>query len=397
MLTRTPHRTMFFAGMLTLAAASGWWAVEILGRYAGLFVLPAPTIPGLFAHAWLMVYALFPCFMAGFLYTAGPRWLGTADVPRSLYLTTFIGMVSGVALWLPGIYLGKAWLLAASAALAIGWLTLWLTVLRMLAAAERKVSHAVVIALALGVGCAGLGIFSLGILRNDGMLEHLAVRTGLWGALLPIFYAVCHRMLPFFAQAVIPGYEIIRPFRYLVAVPLLCYLRLALGILGWLEGLVVVDAALCLITLVSGLRWQPLRTRGSALLWSLFVAYLWLPLGLALQTVRDLGFVLTGDWWLGRAPIHALGMGFMAGLVVAMVTRVTLGHSGRRLVMGRAALAAFLLVEAAALARVLSEMTTLPFAAGLVASLALWLAGTLSWIGVHAPMYLQPRADGKAG
>ena len=56
-----------------------------------------------------------------------------------------------------------------------------------------------------------------------------------------------------------------------------------------------------------------------------------------LQTIRDASFTLSGEWALGRAPIHALGIGFFGGMLVAMVTRVTMGHSGRALKMDRAA------------------------------------------------------------
>lgn len=40
-----------------------------------------------------------------------------------------------------------------------------------------------------------------------------------------------------------------------------------------------------------------------------------LPLALLLQTGRDLGSVVTGEWLLGQAPIHALGMGYFAGML----------------------------------------------------------------------------------
>jgi len=39
------------------------------------------------------------------------------------------------------------------------------------------------------------------------------------------------------------------------------------------------------------------------------------PLALLLQTGRDLGCVLTGEWLFGRAPIHALGMGYFSGML----------------------------------------------------------------------------------
>jgi uncharacterized protein involved in response to NO len=385
--------------MLSLAGASLWWALEVLARYAQRFVAPAPDLPPLFAHSGLMLYAFFPCFMAGFLYTAAPRWLDVPGIAAPVHLATAGLILTGSLLFIAGLYDGLPLLVGAVLVLALGWLLLWATVLRMLVAAPRLVSHAVAISIALGVGCAGVAIFGIGIPRRDGMMLHLAVRVGLWGTLVPVFYTVCHRMLPFFAHSVIADYRVVRPLSLLIAVLALCYLRLAAGVLGWLEALLVLDARLLLVTLIGGLAWQPWKVRSPALLGTLFVAYFWLPIAMLLQTLRDLGFVLTGEWWLGRAAIHALGIGFMTSLLIAMVTRVTLGHSGRSLVMSRAVLGCFLLVQGSAVTRVAAEIIGpgAYYPATLTLSLALWLTGVITWTILMKPTYLRPRVDGRPG
>ena len=62
----------------------------------------------------------------------------------------------------------------------------------------------------------------------------------MWGGLLPVFFAVCHRMVPFFSQGAIPGYVPWQPTWVLVAVVGLAYLRLLLGTAGALAALPVV-------------------------------------------------------------------------------------------------------------------------------------------------------------
>jgi uncharacterized protein involved in response to NO len=120
---------------------------------------------------------------------------------------------------------------------------------------------------------------------------------------------------------------------------------------------------------------------------------------MALQTARDTGFALTGEWPLGRAPIHALGIGFFGGMLVAMVTRVTLGHSGRALAMDRVTLACALGVQFAAVARILSEVATAPDTIRnfLLGSMLAWLAAFGVWTARHGGIYLAPRSDGKPG
>jgi uncharacterized protein involved in response to NO len=92
-------------------------------------------------------------------------------------------------------------------------------------------------------------------------------------------------------------------------------------------------------------------------------------------------------------------MGFFGGLLIAMVTRVTMGHSGRRLAMDRVAFACFLAVQAAAAARVLSEVVVAPLAIQwlLLGSIIAWLAAFAAWGARNAVIYLTPRIDGRPG
>ena len=66
----------------------------------------------------------------------------------------------------------------------------------------------------------------------------------------------------------------------------------------------------------------------------LFLGFAWLPIAFALIRCAELWFAVSGEFVLGRAPAHALFIGFFGSLLVAMVTRVTQGHSGRPLVLG---------------------------------------------------------------
>jgi uncharacterized protein involved in response to NO len=289
-------------------------------------------------------------------------------------------------------------LLAAAlctAALATGLVAL----LRVLLDAGQVVSHAVVCATALAVGTVALAGFGYGLLDANDFALHFAVRAALWGFLLPVFFAVCHRMVPFFSQNAVPGYVAWRPQWMLVAVVALAYARLLLGTAGALESLAVVDLALAILTATCAVRWTTLRARGNPLLWTLYAGFAWLPIAMALQAARDASFVLTGEWALGRAPIHALGVGFFGSMLVAMVTRVTMGHSGRPLRMDRAALACFVVIQLAACARVASEISAAPGAVRnlLLASAILWLGAFAVWTARHGGIYLTPRADGRPG
>jgi uncharacterized protein involved in response to NO len=399
-LVSAPHRILFLAGATSLILASAWWLVHLVARYAGapLLALDLAVAP-VWAHSFLMLFTVLPAFVFGFLFTTFPRWMNGPAVPRGTYVATAALFVSGTGAWLVGVHAGVAVQLAAVAlslaAIASGIGAL----LRVLVHSERVVSHAVVASLALLLGAIALAGFGAGLYVASDLVLHFAVRSALWGFLFPVFFTVCHRMIPFFSQNVIQGYVAWRPRWMLVAVVALAWLRLLLGTLGALGWLPVADLALLLLTLTCVIRWSSFGARGTPLLWTLYVAVAWLPVAVALQTVRDAGFALTGEWLLGRAPVHALGIGFFGSMLVAMAARVTMGHSGRALVMSRTALACFLAVQLAAVMRVASELLAAPAPVRdlLLGSATLWFLALGTWSAVHGRIWLVPRVDGRPG
>ena len=96
-----------------------------------------------------------------------------------------------------------------------------------------------------------------GLWRDDAAILHMALRAALWGGILPLVFAVCHRMIPFFTQSAVPAYTMVRPLWWLVAASLLFLVHLALSLAGAFGWLWAVDAPAAALTLYCGLRWQP--------------------------------------------------------------------------------------------------------------------------------------------
>jgi uncharacterized protein involved in response to NO len=118
--------------------------------------------------------------------------------------------------------------------------------------------------------------------------------------------------------------------------------------------------------------------------------FAWAPLGFALAAMASFGLPL------GLAPTHALALGFAASLLVAMVTRVTHGHSGRPLAMVPLAWLAFAGVQLAAVARIMSAIQAEPGWLLVIAALV-FAIGLLPWLIRNALIYLRPRLDGRNG
>jgi uncharacterized protein involved in response to NO len=154
-----------------------------------------------------------------------------------------------------------------------------------------------------------------------------------------------------------------------------------------------VALAAAVIQTVRFAQWRTLHTLRMPIVWVLHLAYLWLPVGLALKALGLLAGVTFGAFYL-----HALTVGAAATMIMAVMTRASLGHTGRALVVSRPTVGAYGLLAAAAVIRVFgATMLPLPYTEVIVLAAALWTAAFLLFLWVYAPMLLSPRADGKAG
>jgi uncharacterized protein involved in response to NO len=222
-----------------------------------------------------------------------------------------------------------------------------------------------------------------------------SIKLGSFGLLLPVYLTVAHRMFPFFAGNVVPGYVAWRPMRWLPLVWGLLGAHLLLELLHAYAWLWLVDVPMLVLALYTLSRWWP-RAPAPGLLRVLFIGLAWWPLGFALYAGQSLAYLATDQFLLGRAPAHALFIGMFGSLLVAMVTRVTQGHSGRPLQMPVLAWWAFAGIQCVAIVRILAEVVVDGAAWQALAAVG-WLLALLPWSMRLGRIYLSPRVDGRPG
>jgi len=395
LMAAAPHRLLFLVGAANVLAAMTWWAAWLVATRWQLLDLPQPPLPAGWMHAVIMQYHVLPSFMFGFLLTVFPRWMGLAPLPATHYLPVGAGLLGGQLMTLLGLW-GNLPLLQVGALLTIaGWTTGMVLLARLAMRAPEPPWHALSCLLALAFGLVGLVFYALLTVRVDAQVAFVVIKFGGIPMLLPIYFTVCHRMIPFFTQVVLPGRPMPRPMGLLAAVWTLLIAHLWLELrhaYGWLW---LPDLALFVTFAGMLVFWWP-RERVPALLRVLYLGFAWLPLAFALYAWQSAWLAISGQFLLGRAPAHALFIGFFGSLLVAMVTRVTQGHSGRPLVLGPVAAVAFVIVQLVAVTRVVAELAPDALAWQAVAALG-WLAAFLPWVVRSAWIYLTPRADGKPG
>jgi len=396
-----PHRLFFFSGAVQLILPLLLWSIELIGRYTNIWPPLNTIIPSTWTHGFIMIYGLFIFFILGFLMTVFPRWMNTKTIEKEQYLSPFIWLNVGLIIFELSLFFNPSSIFSGLAIFLFGWVV----AIRILyktfkaAPAQNKRYETVVLG-ALSCGAFGVASFGWWIFSDNWLFMQLAITIGIWLYLMPLLFTVSHRMLPFFSSNIIANYNIFQPAYTLWIFLAGCISHFILSMYNQSEWLFLADIPLAAVALLHTIRWQLHRSFKDRLLAVLHMAFFWLFIGLTLFSLQSLILQFTGDFILGRSPLHAITIGFFASLLIAMASRVTLGHSGRMLILDRISWGLFIGLQLAAITRVLSDLlfndALLSNNFNLIAA-ALWLISLSIWFVKYAPMYLTGRVDGRDG
>jgi uncharacterized protein involved in response to NO len=405
-LLAAPHRLGFFAAALMLALSALWWATQLflgaLGHSPALALAPA------LAHALLMSQGFMPFFIAGFLFTAGPKWLGQPEVSARSLLHAVRLMLGGWLLALAGFHLSALLAGLGLALVAAGWSSLCLKFLALLRSSRVPDRvHASLITVACGVGALALWLAALALALEQMTLLRSTTQIALWGFAATVFATVSHRMIPFFSASALPLLDAWRPMWLLWVMLALLWLELLPAVaelwwwplplaLRWAQVAVEIPAALLLLWLA--LRWGLVQSLKIRLLAMLHGGFFWLGLAFALQAASHALMALTAhELSLGLAPLHALTMGYLGATLIAMATRVSSGHGGRPLAADNTAWALYWVLQGAVLLRVLAALWPAAATPLTLLGVAAWALAVVGWAIRYGGWFGRPRVDGRPG
>jgi uncharacterized protein involved in response to NO len=386
--THRPTPAFLTLGFRPFFLAAGLWSAAALVLWIVIFATGG-TLPSRFDPiAWHIHEMLFGFVMAtisGFLLTAIPNWTGRRPV-------------SGLQLAL----LAGLWLVGRIACLISAVMPVWLAIVGDLSfpvilagvVARKIVARRNWRNLPIAIAVAVLGIANLLLhLEANGISvpAELGWRLGI-AAVIILISVVAGRIVPAFTRnwlakrenAGLPGSH--------GWIDRAALGVLHAGLLGWaflpafhpVGLLLLLGAALNLWRL---LRWRGSGTVGEPLLLVLHFGYAWLVLGTAL-----LGLSILEPDLPPSAAIHALTAGAIGTMTLAVMTRVTRGHTGRAVSADHATSLIYLLVTLAAIARVTAAFVadwTMPL---LIGSASLWTAAFAGFVLLYGPMLLlRPR------
>jgi uncharacterized protein involved in response to NO len=397
--TSAPHRMLFLPGALQLVATIGLVAWEVGGRSLALWAAPGWVFPPAWTHAYLMLFALFPWFVFGFAMTAVPNWIHVR-LARGAWLACALAMIAGVVLFHAGLATSRALVVAGAVVQLAGWLAGTVALARIVFSGSARDPQAIAIVVLLFVGAACAGVFLAGMALEHADCIAMAGNGAVWLFLMPLFLVVSHRMVPFFSSRVLSEYVAYRPSFSLPFLGVACvahFVPESASLDGWTW---IADAPMAAWVGWLAWKWGITRSFRARLLAMLHVSLGVLTAALALSAVASISTLAGYPGLFGRGPLHLLGIGYFAAMTIAMVSRVSLGHSGRALEADEATWYGFLAIIGVGVVRAIADFAPLagtPRAALLGFAATAWILVATSWAVRLVPIYLRPRADGRPG
>jgi uncharacterized protein involved in response to NO len=395
-LFRLAFRPFFLGGALFSLLALVLWGRFWLGGMGW-----TPYGGWVWWHAHEMLFGFVGAIIAGFLLTAVQNWTGQDSLSGwalaalfSLWLLTRllllypIDAIEPVLPWLDLVFLPVV-------AAVIGTLVwrvrqypqlVFVPILLLLTASNAQFHWA--------VATGDSEIFRQA--SHSGIFLIVLVMVVLGGRVIPFFTANAtdttraepNRPNEIIAIASVAALALLQLFGFASTVPALA-----------MAGLFLVAALTHALRLFS---WRPWITIGHPLLWSLHAAYLFIVLGFFLCALHFAGLTLTAfrvfsiDY---ATLLHSFTLGGMGLLILGMMSRVALGHTGRALVASPWVSFGFACLAGAYFCR-----TWLPLVwpgsshyASYLLSIALWVLGYGLFAIIYLPILCRPRIDGRPG
>ena len=371
-------RPFYLLGAAYAALAVVLWGLQFAG------VLPFEALPGPSWHGHEMLFGFALAIIAGFLLTAVRNWT-QQPTPTGGWLAALVALwvVARILMYTPWTALSAAANTAFPLALAVG------IGIPLVRAGNRR--NYFFLALLAGIAAATLAMH---LSAMDAVELHFNVPLRLaLDLVLFIVAVVAGRVMPMFTNNGVPGAGAVR-VAWLDKLSLGALLALAAA-----DAFEAPERAVFAIAVVAAvahaarwLLWHPWRTVRAPLVWSLHAAYAWIPIHLLLRALAAEGRVLE------VLATHALTIGVIGGMTIAMMTRTARGHTGRPLRADRWEVACYLLVQLAALARVAGGWLAFEHYAGTVEAAAFfWSAAYAIYFVRYWPVLTRARADGRPG
>ena len=380
---RLGFRPFFLLGSILAMLAIPLWVMALNGWFADW----QPTGGWLAWHRHELLFGFAAAIIAGFLLTAVQTWTGFPGLSgKPLMVLTALWVASRLA-WLVG---APVWCVIVLDGLFLPLVAAQMA--RSVWPVRQVRNYPLVVVLVLLAIANGVTLY--GVATANDVLQRQATVGGVW-FVAALMSMIGGRVIPFFTQRGLLRKEGVTPWPKLDWALLIGTIVVSVTVmLGWaMEANIIIGtafAALGVGHLIRNLRWYDAGIWRVPLLWSLHLAHAWI--GIACLAMALWHFSVLANISIA---VHALTVGAMGGLILGMIARVTLGHTGRQLAPPKVMTLAFMLFNLGAVSRVL--LVDWAYMPGLWIAAICWGLSFAMYVWNYAPMLWQARVDGHPG
>lgn len=383
--TSAPNLQVFFSlGFRPLYIAGSAWALISIALWIFAPQLLRQPMLGVIWHAHEMLWGFIATIAVAFLLTASATWTGFNPLKGwPLGLVCLLWLIARIGYLMGGDMAFRVACLSETAFFLISAGAL----MRVMLKGKSKRNYGIPW-LVLGLGAAN-ALFLYAVLQNNYALLMQRFNLGLI-CMAVIALLIARRVIPFFAMRATAGLELPMLVRSGHAQMVLGGAAIAFGLFGLMSAMAICLALLGLISLFQVLRWKPLAILSNPLLWILYLGYAIMGIGLLFAAAHVAGL---GSAAFARAAthVHIIGMGGFSVLIIGMLTRTALGHTGRPLKLDSSMQVSYYLMLLAVVLRLAALWPSTLMAPLLDAAASAWIAAFILYLWRFVPMLIRPR------
>lgn len=335
-------------------------------------------------HSHEMIFGFTTAIIAGFLLTAVRNWTNIqTPFGWNLAVLFCLWLMGRLVIFLPGI---PDWLIAT---IDLSFLPVLAISLAIPIIKSRNFRNLIFIPILLAFFVANLMIHA--------ELNQIAENTHIKGINLSLFLVILlitvigGRVIPFFTERGVEGAQCTR-FTWIekTIIPT-TIVWLFINLTDEMQIISSLSLALALMHICRIYGWFSRSILSVPLVWILQFSYLFIPLGFTLYGLA--GFELVSR----TVALHAFTVGAIGGMTLGMMARVSLGHTGRTLVINKIVFTAFCLILSAAVIRSGVNMLPIDYMMTIYISGGLWVFAWLLFLSRYTSILIKPRKDGLFG
>jgi uncharacterized protein involved in response to NO len=352
--TSQPHQPFFINGIVLFIV----FLLLLSAKYANIITL----VGSLFKiHAYPMMYIILVQFFLGFLFVVFPKFLTQASVTGRRYMNIFFLYTLGSIVYISSLFLNESITQIAIIILLVANITSLLTLFNIYRKSIVKDKHDttwILVAFFLGFLSNCLFFISTFDFSFAFALQKFSINLGFYLFIFALIFTISQRMIPFFTTGKVPGYKINKS-RYLLEIgfALLGFKVISLSIdYPWIS--VLADFLLFCFFTYELLKWKLPIFRTTAIMWVLYLALLWIPIGFFISLIESISDLSKINFFFGQSPLHAIAVGYFVTVLIGFGTRVTLGHSGQIPTADKTTIAIFWSIQILVLLRIFAGISS---------------------------------------